>query len=160
MMSLPVSGQCQCGQVSYALSEQPYVAYTCHCKACRQLTSSAFNLCAQVPAEALMITAGSPQQRVRIAESGNELSTSFCADCGSALFAQNSARPQVKTIFAGTLDQDTGLAVSAHIWVSRKLPWVQLPVGHRVFDKHGDWTQDYAADPTRYRPIENQDKAV
>ena len=159
MISLPASGQCQCGQVQYTLKEQPYVAYTCHCKACRQLTSSAFTLCAQVPAEALAITAGSPRQRVRIAESGNGLTTSFCAHCGSALFAQNSARPRIKTIFAGTLDQDTSLNVSAHIWTSHKFPWVQLPVGHRVFETHGDWTSDYALDPSRYRPTQDPDKA-
>lgn len=158
MISLPASGQCQCGQVQYTLKEQPYVAYTCHCKACRQLTSSAFTLCAQVPAEAIVITAGSPQQRVRVAESGNELATSFCPHCGSALFAQNSARPRIKTIFAGTLDRDTDLDVSAHIWVSYKLPWVQLPAEHRVFETNADWTSDYAADPSRYRPIESQDK--
>lgn len=160
MISLPASGQCQCGQVQYTLKEQPYVAYTCHCKACRLLTSSAFTLCAQVPAEALVISAGSPQQRVRVAESGNELTTTFCAVCGSALFARNSARPRIKTVFAGTLDQDAGLDVSAHIWASRKLPWLQLPAGHRVFDENGDWTSDYSADPSRYRPNKNQDKAL
>lgn len=160
MISLPATGRCQCGQVQYTLNKQPYVAYTCHCKACRQLTSSAFNLCAQVPAEALDLLVGSPRQRVRVAESGNELKSSFCADCGSALFAQNSARPRIKTVFAGTLDQDVGLDVSAHIWISQKLPWVQLPAEHRVFEENGDWTPEYAADPTRYRPFENQGNAL
>jgi len=156
MISLPAHGQCQCGQVRYTLSAQAFVAYTCHCKACRRLTASAFSLCAQVPAEALVITAGHLLQRTRVAESGNELTTSFCGHCGSALFAQNSARTRVKTVFAGTLDQDTHLSVSAHIWVSRKLPCVQLPAGHRIFEQQGDWTNDYAADPTRYSPAKNE----
>ncbi|MFK7966984.1 MAG: GFA family protein [Burkholderiaceae bacterium] len=151
-MSLPLAGQCQCGKVGYELAAQPYVTYTCHCKACRRLTSSAFTLCAQVPAESLAITLGAPKQRTRIAESGNELTTSFCGQCGSALFAQNSARPRIKTIFAGTLDEDSELTLSAHIWVQQKLPWVVLPAEHRLFDTHGDWRADYAADPTRYQP--------
>jgi len=29
---------------------------------------------------------------------------------------------------------------------------VQLPKHHRVFDEAGDWTTDYAADITRYKP--------
>ena len=152
MMSLPVDGQCQCGALGYTLTAQPYVAYTCHCKACRMLTSSAFSFCAQVPAESLMITHGEPLQRTRLTESGNKLTTSFCGHCGSALFAQNSARPRIKTVFAGTLSNDAELTVSAHIWLQHKLPWVVLPAGHRLFDTHGDWRDDYAADPTRYQP--------
>ena len=44
------------------------------------------------------------------------------------------------------------VAVDAHIWVKRKLPWVQLPAGHRIFEEAGDWTPDYVHDPGRYRP--------
>ncbi|NEP56045.1 MAG: hypothetical protein F6K31_03340 [Symploca sp. SIO2G7] len=50
------------------------------------------------------------------------------------------------------LDSLDCIQVDAHIWVSRKLPWVVLPEGDRIFDMAGDWLQDYASDPERYLP--------
>jgi hypothetical protein len=106
----------------------------------------------QVPAEALSFTHGNAGSRVRVADSGNELTSWFCTSCGSALFAQNSARPRIRTLYVGTLDNPEVVQVSAHIWVKRKLPWVILPQEHRIFDGAGDWTEDYTSDMSRYKP--------
>jgi hypothetical protein len=103
----------------------------------------------QVPAEALTVTRGSPSSREREADSGNRITTSFCADCGSALYAENSSRPRTRTLYVGTLDRAAEVEVNAHIWTKRRLPWVVLPPGHRVFPESGDWRPDYAADPGR-----------
>lgn len=152
MLSLPTTGQCQCGQVQYALSAQPFVAYTCHCIECQKLSSSAFTTCIQVPSESVTITRGSAAYRDRSADSGNTLTTWFCSHCGSTLFSQNAARPRIRTIYVGTLSQPHRVQVDAHIWLKRKLPWVILPQAHRHFDEAGDWTQDYANDLARYKP--------
>jgi hypothetical protein len=151
MLVLPAQGSCQCGACRYRVDAQPYVAYACHCTACQRLTSSAFLLCMQVAAESVAVTAGSPSTCLRVADSGNRLVTWFCPACGSSLFAENSSRPRVRTVHAGTLERPGEVAISAHIWVSHKLPWVVLPESHRVFDGPGDWTPDYARDPLRYR---------
>ena len=95
----------------------------------------------QVPAESVS-TSGSPAKRDRVADSGNVITTWFCEDCGSALYTKNSARPRVTTIYVGALDDAESVEVSAHIWVNRKLPWVVLPRGHRVFQMGGDWSSD------------------
>ena len=150
MLSLSVDGSCQCGACAFRVDAQPYVCYTCHCRECQRLTSSAFTTCMHVPEEALEVTRGNPRMRARTADSGNELTTSFCAACGSALFARNSARPRMRTVFVGTLAEPDAVAVSAHIWTSRKLPWVELPAGHRQFAEGGDWSRDYAHDKDRY----------
>lgn len=149
MLEVPFEGGCQCRAVRYRCTAGPFVAYTCHCRECRKLGSSAFMTCVQVPAEALSVTRGSPASRERVADSGNRLTTSFCGDCGSALFSANSTKPRLRTIYVGTLDRAEDVEVSAHIWTSRKLPWVVLPEGHRVFEAGGDWRPDYAGDPSR-----------
>ena len=151
-MQLPASGQCQCGACAYSVDAEPFVAYTCHCIACQKLTSSAFATLMQVRAERVSVTRGDPQSRDRVADSGNVLTTWSCAVCGSALFACNSARPRIYTVWLGTLDSVADVEVNAHIWVKRKLPWVHLPEQHRTFEEQGDWTEDYARDPSRYRP--------
>lgn len=152
MLSLPATGQCQCSQIQYAVSAQPFVAYTCHCSKCQQLSSSAFITCIQVPSESVSVTSGNAACRERMADSGNQLITWFCSDCGSALFSQNSARPRIRTVYVGTLAQPQDVLVNAHIWLKRKLPWVILPEAHRLYAEAGDWTQDYANDLGRYKP--------
>ena len=149
MLEVPFEGGCQCGAIRYSCGAQPFVSYTCHCRDCQRLTSSAFATCIQVPEEAFSILQGAPSSQVRATDSGNRLTTSFCAVCSSALYSANSARPRLRTIYVGTLDCAAEVEVSAHIWTKRRLPWVVLPEGHHVFSEAGDWRDDYAADPSR-----------
>jgi len=149
-LPLPAHGGCQCGECRYELSADPYVAYTCHCRACQKLTASAFLSCMQIPIEGFKPSRGTPESRSRTADSGNVLNTAFCGKCGSTLYIDNSARPRVRTVHIGSLDNPDHVEVTAHIWVKRKLPWVILPASHRIFEAAGNWTQDYLADPSRY----------
>ena len=43
-MKLPQTGGCQCGKIRYEITEAPTLVYTCHCRDCQRLTSSAFSL--------------------------------------------------------------------------------------------------------------------
>ena len=95
------------------------------------------------------MTEGSVFSRKREADCGNHLDMAFCTTCSSALYSSNSARPRLRTIYAGTLDRAADVEVNAHIWTKSRLPWVQLPAGHRVFSEAGDWRPDYVDDPSR-----------
>ena len=148
-LSLPLDGGCLCGKIRYRCTRAPFVAYTCHCSVCQKLTSSAFVTAMHVTVESLELLTGAPVGRERIADSGNRLVTSFCPDCSSALFTNNHARPRMRTVYVGSLDAPASVPVSAHIWTKRRLPWVVLPPGHRVFLEGGDWRPDYASDPSR-----------
>lgn len=152
MFELPGKGRCQCGECRFTVGAKPFVSYTCHCTECQRLTATAFLSCMQVAAEHVVITQGTPSVHQRIADSGSALDTWFCPTCGSTLFAQNSARPRVRTVHIGAMERPEAVEVTAHIWVSRKLPWVILPDGHRIYDGPGDWTEDYRNDITRYKP--------
>jgi len=149
VLNAPFEGGCECSGVRYRCTALPFVSYTCHCHACQRITGSAFATCIQVPVEALEVLAGTPGTFTRKADSGNILTTSICNQCGSALFVANSGRPRTRTIYVGTLDDPTRVEVNAHIWVSRRLPWVVLPTGHRIFQEVGDFRADYASNPSR-----------
>ena len=151
MLELPANGSCQCGECRYSVSAPAYVAYACHCTECQRLSSSAFASLMHVPSESVELTGGSPATRERTADSGNVLETWFCSSCGSTLFARNSSRPRVRTIHIGTLEHAERVEIEAHIWVKGKWPWVEVPKSHRVFEGAGDWSEDYADDPSRYR---------
>src|SRR5689334_7921585 len=120
MLRVPFEGGCQCGAVRYRCTASPFVSYTCHCLECQRLTSSAFATLIQVPAEAFSIVQGAATCRERVADSGNRLSTAFCAGCGSALYSANAARPRLRTIYVGTLDSAADVEVTAHIWTKSR----------------------------------------
>lgn len=149
-MNLPARGGCRCGVCRYTIDAEPIVAYTCHCQECQKLTGSAFLTCMHIPAESLTLTSGTPSTDLRLAGSGNTLCTYFCQSCSSTLFIKNTARPLVRTLHVGSLDQPELVNVNAHIWVKRKLPWVQLPPNDRIYQGSGDWRQDYTGDSERY----------
>lgn len=44
VMDLPQTGACQCGAIRYEIGEAPQLVYTCHCRDCQRLTSSAFSI--------------------------------------------------------------------------------------------------------------------
>lgn len=149
MITVPASGNCQCEAVRYEVTANPFVQYTCHCSECQKLSSSAFSTCMQVPSESVRVISGQPKLRDRATDSGNRLTASFCGECGSVLFAQNSARPRLLTVFVGTLERPHDVEVNTHIWMRSKLPWVEVPKGHRQFDQAADWSQDYVNAPER-----------
>jgi hypothetical protein len=149
MLKAPFEGGCQCGALRYRCEADPFVAYACHCLECQHLTSSAFTTCIQVPAEALSETSGSPASRDRVADSGNRITTWFCAGCSSALYSGNAARPRVRTLEVGALDRAGDVEVAAHIWTRRRLPWVLIPPEHRDFSEMPDWRPDYVRDLSR-----------
>ena len=126
-MTTPVmEGGCACGAVRYAVAGPPLISYCCHCTECRRRTGSAFGLNAQVRAEAFEVRRGTPKVRTRVADSGNELALHFCGGCGATLFSVPAARPHLRVVYAGTLDDPGRVPVRLNIWTDSALPWVHL----------------------------------
>ena len=73
----------------------------------------------------------------RIADSGNELTMSFCGDCGTTLFGNNNARPQVTGAFGGALDDPSWVPIQAHIWTDSALEWMAMDPGTEQFVPSG-----------------------
>jgi hypothetical protein len=122
-MPAPYTGGCGCGAIRYRVTAEPLISYLCHCTECQRRTSSAFGLNMQIPAENLVIEQGEPASRTRTAASGNDLALNFCGDCGTPLFSVPSARPGVRVIYCGTLDDPGWVPVKLHIWADSALPW-------------------------------------
>src|SRR6266568_3765459 len=69
-MKLPQTGGCQCGKIRYEITEGPQLVYTCHCKDCQRLTSSAFSLGLVVPETGFRLSGVEPRPLQRMADSG------------------------------------------------------------------------------------------
>jgi hypothetical protein len=131
-MKLPQTGGCQCGKVRYEITEEPQLVYTCHCRDCQRLTSSAFSLGIVVPEKGFRLTGPEPRQLQRTAASGRVNIRQVCPDCGSWICG--TPREGVVRVRGGTLDDTSWLQPTRHIWALRKQPWVRFSEGDEVFE--------------------------
>lgn len=138
---MSLEGGCLCGAVRYRIEEDSPPCYACHCTECQTHSGSAFAL--QMPVfvtkftvEGELLTADQalPNDRTSVIHS--------CATCLVRLYATVTGREGLVTVRAGTLDNSKTLSPVAHIWVRSKQEWLDIPDGHRVFEKmpsEADW---------------------
>jgi len=122
-VSAPYEGGYQCGAVRWRASAEPENVRLCHCRNCQRATGGAFFARILFPADSLErsgeTTAWASSQR---------LVRKSCAACGTPVFADPNDAPFIAVALT-TLDDPTRLSPGSHIWVSRKLAWVQIDDG-------------------------------
>lgn len=125
------SGRCLCGAVTYTLVAEPVAVRVCWCRDCQRLSANGtVNLL--VPAASLSHT-GSLSEYTSVADSGNEITRQFCGGCGKHLFAGSSARPQMRIVRAGTLQEPSSVRPTVNIWASSAPAWACMdPTLERV----------------------------
>lgn len=146
-MPAPYRGGCACSAIRYDVTAEPYTAYCCHCNACQKRTGSAFGLSMQVPTTGLVIAGETPRTRVRIADSGNEFIVHFCGKCGSSLYSAAAARPEVRVVYIGTLDDPTAVSPRLNIWTDFALPWLPLDPALPDIPRQPDFAKYYERPP-------------
>ena len=132
-----LSGGCQCGAVRYQLQTPRPPCYICHCRECQKQSASAFAISVPVRAEDLDVT-GPLEAYERATDSGSRSTCRFCATCGTRIYHQSARSPDLATLKGGTLDDPSILEPTAHLWVSRRQPWLQLPADAETFDTQPD----------------------
>lgn len=123
-MSEVLRGSCLCGSIRYVVVGAPLYAGYCHCSECRKFSGSAFSA-----------TIGVRLTDLRVDDAGDYLGTyrktemsamKFCRNCGSSLFVEKTGYGLVH-LRMGTLDSDTPMKPQAHVHVSSKAPWYDIP---------------------------------
>lgn len=113
------TGSCLCGQIRYTVdgSLRPVVA--CHCAQCRKTSGHhvAATSCARddIAIEGVVTWYASSETARR----------GFCGTCGSNLFWDGAG--QNLSIFAGTLNEATGLSIKGHIYCADKGDYYEIP---------------------------------
>lgn len=115
-----LSGQCLCGNIKFSGNSEIARTVNCHCSNCRAITGAAFATNVVVEKDAINIT-GTPKTFTHTADSGAEIETYFCPDCGSQLFGRNTARTNSLSIRAGVLDQSPLVKPSINIFLDSKI---------------------------------------
>lgn len=133
MVKYPISGSCQCGQVTYTLLEPPIAIAACHCTQCQKLSASAFSITAMVQSDALEVK-GELSEWSRVAASGNTTTAKFCPTCGSHVYHLSSAHPDKIMLKPSGLSDTSIIQPTIHVWMSEKQDWYSVPDGVTVFE--------------------------
>ena len=136
-MQLPLRGACQCGNVTYSVREAPLFCLACHCKDCQKLSAAAFSPTLVFRAEAFSTT-GTLKMWESRADSGRRKHAFFCPECGNRIYHLDPDAPALVRLKPGTLDTAEIPPPQAHVWVSRKQPWMVIPEGTPAFTENAD----------------------
>ena len=122
MIGTVISGRCFCGHVCFELSGEPLFACHCHCESCRSAAGAPFVTWVSFDRDGLALTSGT------IAEyrSSRGIRRGHCAICGTTITYWSDKRPGEIDIALASLDDETGIEPSAHIWVEDKAPWLVI----------------------------------
>ncbi len=130
-----LTGRCACGKVRYEVRGEPLVTMACHCLDCQRTTGSAFVIHTTIVESDLAIT-GETEMGLAPTGSGKGSELHRCADCGVIVWVHYRAiGVGAIAIRAGTLDDPSLVTPAAHIFTSRRPPWVPLPVGVPAYDE-------------------------
>ena len=117
-----IIGGCLCGKIRYVADGESFLAVHCHCRDCQYVSGGEPAAVISV-ARGVLRVQGEPRVYRSKADSGVAVFRSFCADCGTPLFAGNEKNAEVIAIKLGSLDEPSKFAPAGHIWTSAAQPW-------------------------------------
>jgi hypothetical protein len=118
-----LEGGCLCGAIRYLIEEEPLAAGACFCRDCQYVAGGSPAHVLILPATALVITKGAPQAFAVLSDAGRKVSRFFCGACGTHLFRRGSARPEITTVAAGSLDNPEVYRPRAQTWTRSARSW-------------------------------------
>ena len=137
-MKIPASGSCQCGSVTYEVTEQPVATAVCHCIDCQKLSTGAFSLTMYLKRSGFRLLSGDLNSWERPMDSGGVAVCWFCPDCGNRIYHENPSMPEIVRLKPGTLDDTSVLNPQVLVWTCRRQPWLEHYSELPAFDKQPD----------------------
>lgn len=130
----PLHGSCNCGRVTYQVSEPFLRQVACHCTDCQKHTQSAFSLVGILPRSGFRLLSGDLASWRKTGDSGNPVDCYFCPVCGNRIYHHSPEGPDSVRLKLGTLDDTRVINPQVHIWTRSKQPWYQIPAGVKTYD--------------------------
>lgn len=124
-----IAGRCLCGSVTYTSAAQPIFVALCQCNHCQKQSGSAYSVNVAIPKGSLEFPGSKPAIYQDTGSSGMPVYRHFCPGCGSPIFSDVVATPQLDWLKAGTLDDTSWVQPTLSIWCDSAQSWVALPEG-------------------------------
>ncbi len=131
---MKLTGACHCGAVTYQTSSDPVRMAQCHCNACRRITGTGHNVQAFFKSDQVEIK-GKTSTHDSTSDKGNKRTRHFCTTCGSRLFSENAATPQIIGIAVGSFDDSSWFKPQAILYTSEQSEWDSIDPEIKSFKK-------------------------
>ncbi|KAI1807833.1 Mss4-like protein [Daldinia bambusicola] len=122
-------GGCLCGKIRISTEGEPINKMLCHCLDCHKISGSAFSTNVVVPVAGFKILSGTPKTFTVRGDSGDEITSYFCGDCGSTLWRNGKVSNFNPIIKAGVIDDPKFFDETAkpvlELFSHRRVDWVK-----------------------------------
>ncbi len=118
---------CSCGQPRLATAGEPVRISICHCLECQRRTGSAFGTQARFRREQGAAIEGRATQYVRLGDNGNPITFHFCPLCGSTVYWELSAMPELMAVAVGAFADPGFPAPRVSVYERRRHRWAAMP---------------------------------
>jgi len=119
--------RCSCGQLKLRLSGDPQLVSSCHCQACQRRTGALFGSTSFWRKSQVLAIEGERRSWRRVAESGTGLVHQFCPTCGSTVYWESEATPEMVSVAVGSFADPKFPAPVRTVWTTSKHPWLPFP---------------------------------
>ena len=124
-MTQPYTARCACGQIGLTITAEPVGVRQCWCRSCQQASGGGPAHNAMFPTDALTLS-GELAQHSYVADSGNTMIREYCARCHTPVLGHSPARPHLRSVRLGVLDEGHGLAPQMAIWTAEAPAWAVI----------------------------------
>lgn len=135
MQEMHAAGGCLCGAIRYRIDGPVMASAACHCRHCQYISGGAPAYVFVVGKKSIEITKGMPAHYDNDSDSGNRRRRYFCSTCGTPLFAEDNAFPDIVSVKAGSLDDPALYKPMAQFWVSSAPVWHPIDPDLPQFEK-------------------------
>jgi hypothetical protein len=120
------SASCRCGQLKATVTGEPVRVSVCHCLDCKKRSGSSFAVQARWAAEQVQVN-GRSKDWVKIGDSGNRATFTFCPDCGSDIqYRVEGELSHLIAIPLGAFDDPFFGTLAYSVFEGRKHDWVEI----------------------------------
>ena len=127
---------CGCGQLRLTCEGEPVRISMCHCLECQRRTGSAFGVQARFARDRVTKIEGRTAQFSRVADSGKRVEFRFCPACGSTVYWEAEAAPELISVAVGAFADPHFPPPEISVWERRRHSWAVMPAVDLV--RHSD----------------------
>ncbi|KAI1613298.1 Mss4-like protein [Exophiala viscosa] len=131
---------CLCGANRISFEADSILKMRCHCIDCRKFSGSTNTNNLLVPVAGLKVLKGQLKTYTKTVESGNDMTSYFCDQCGSTLYRQSSMSDKAVAVMIGGID---GLEAIENgrpeheLFVRNRPSWMKAIEGSSQEEGHG-----------------------
>jgi hypothetical protein len=126
------TAECACGALKATVAGEPTLVLACNCTQCQKRTGSIFGVSAYFSKQTVNIS-GKSKAFTSVSDRGTRSSDHFCPECGTTLFWDAGALPDMRGVAVGCFADPSFPPPQFVIWAQHKHHWARFPEGVPIY---------------------------